>query len=233
MTSSARDSWLAFAQWVADTPLLRQGVSAPVSPSGGVPRHGVPQIPVMIDEAETDARSVLDLHGQALTTVVDRDALDGRMLHIFTDRERAGQYLEAAEAPLGQTTQRSEVRSPTRITSAAQALTAGVPPGGGVIELWEDINLGGCGWRVPEWEHVAFNYSTKWACGFLFWGWKNADKVVSSIDCVYSADLVNFFDMPNLSGSTLAVSPGVFRINDLTQLGWNDRISSQIAFYFS
>jgi hypothetical protein len=71
-----------------------------------------------------------------------------------------------------------------------------------------------------------------WGCGFLWWGWVNADNMVSSIDCLYSADVVVFFDFPALAGSTLFIGTGDFQIPDLVPYGWNDRISSQIALYF-
>jgi hypothetical protein len=231
MTSS-RDTWLAFAQWVADTPFLRRGESAQPSDGDIISRHGVPQMPVMIDEAESDGRSVLEFRGQALTTVIDDDALSGRMLHIFTSREQAAQYVEAAEAQIRQDGASSQLRRRQAVRSASQALTAGVPPGGGYIELYEHIDFAGCLWRILESEGVTFNYATKWTCGFLWWGWINADNVVSSIDCLYSADVVIFFDFPALAGSTLFVGTGDFQIPDLVPYGWNDRISSQLALYF-
>jgi hypothetical protein len=232
--ASSRDTWLAFAQWAADTPFFRRGESAQPSGEETISHHGVPQMPVMIDETETDPRSVLEFRGQALTTVVDDDAVSGRMLHIFTSREKAAQYVDAAEARIKKEGTSSQLRRREAIRSASQALTAGVPPGGGYIELYEDIDFAGCLWRILEagGAGVTFNYATKWACGFLFWGWINADKMVSSIDCFYSADVVFFFDTPNLAGTGLFIGTGAFQLPNLVQFGWDNRISSQLALYF-
>jgi hypothetical protein len=230
--TDSRDMWLAFAEWIADTPFLRRGESAQPSQGDIVPRHGIPQMPVMIDEAETDPRSVLEFRGQALTTILDEDAVSGRMLHIFTSREQASQYVDAAEARIKPEGTRSPLKQRPAVRSVSEALTAGVPPGGGYIELYANSDFSGCLWRILESDGVTFNYSTKWACGFLFWGWVNANKMVSSVDCLYSADVVFFFDMPALTGSTLFIATGNFQIPDLTAYGWNDRISSQLALYF-
>jgi hypothetical protein len=191
-------------------------------------------MPIMIDEVETDPNTVREFNGQPLVTVVDGDAQDGRMLHIFSSRLAAADYIEAREAPVKNATEAEVARqrsSNSSITSAKQALTAGPPPNGGFYEMYDLDDLGGCYWRILEWEGLTFNYSTKFACGFLWWGWISADNNVSSIDSYVSADHVFLWSLPYLSGSLLWIPTGTFRINRLSDFGWDNQISSQNVFY--
>jgi hypothetical protein len=224
-----------FAEWAAGTPMFRAGTSAQQRAVDVSMLHRPPRIPVMIDDVESDARAVRDFNGQPLITVYDGDAEARRMLHIFSTRTMAADYVEAAESPIGGLASqgsRPQRASNSRIRSARQALTAGPPPNGGVYEMYDLDDLGGCYWRILEWEGLTFNYSTKFACGFLWWGWISADGNVSSIDSYVSADHVFLWALPNLSGSLLWVPTGAFRINRLSDLGWDNRISSQNVLYF-
>ncbi|WP_146068905.1 hypothetical protein [Arthrobacter sp. ZGTC131] len=225
--SSAREAWLSFTTWLSDTPLMHAGVSAS-TPQLNINDHKPPGMPTMIDEQQVDPRSVYDLRGQPLTTVVDGDAQAGKMLHIFSSRRDAAAYVESREAPIND---QPRVRQ-SEIHSVSQALTAGPPPGQGFFELYANDDLDGCSWRILEWEGLTFNYSRKFACGFLFWGWISADNRVSSIDSYVSADHVFLWDFPNLAGSNLWIPTGAFRINSLSVFGWKNRISSQNVLYF-
>lgn len=100
MESNARHTWNGLAKWVASTPFLREGSSARPRETPLVNQHRVPTMPIMIDGSETDSRAVYDFMGRALITIVDGDALTGKMLHIFSNQGEAAAYVEAAEAPL-------------------------------------------------------------------------------------------------------------------------------------
>jgi hypothetical protein len=219
MRHSIRD----FFDSAAATPWLRNGQNAEPSKIELALSHKVPKMPLMIDEQETDLRAVHEFRGQTLVTVADGDALEGRMLHVFTSMKPAQDYLRAEESASGKNTSSSSAGSP--------GFTSGPPPFGGFQELYDLDGLDGCYWRLYEGvDNLTFNYSTKWACGFLFFGWITADNNVSSIDCYVSADQVHMFSLPNLMGSVL-IATGNFRINSLAALGWDNRISSQRAVY--
>ncbi|MFD3405374.1 hypothetical protein ACFWUU_32120 [Kribbella sp. NPDC058693] len=167
------------------------------------------------------------------------------MLHVFTERAGAMEYLESI-SPDGATVTLDEART----GSVAQAITAapknGVPSGGGYLDFYQYTDWGGCTWRMYEWEqHV--NLRDLWACGFLWWGWISADDRASSLDAAYSADLVIFFDRPfpeaafedwsnpaNALWIDMRALPNPYHlwIPNLHDLGWGDRISSQQSFYF-
>jgi hypothetical protein len=199
----------------------------------GLTTHKVPRIPIMIDESKEDPRSVREFTGKPLHTVVDDDALNGKNLQIFTCRDKAESFAKSLR-PKKRNIERSPKKSSDQVSVAQYALTAGIPPDGGYIELYEDVEFGGCSWRLLEYNrHAAGNYANLWSCGFLFWGWKNADNRISSMDVRLSADLVTFFDLPNLNfaGSTMWMS-GDSWVPSLVPLGWNDRISSHLFWYF-
>jgi hypothetical protein len=222
------NSLTSFAEWATQTPLFRKGVNAGPRLGEGL-IHKAPRIPTMIDDHEVDPRAVYDFQGQPLITVLDADALDEKMLHVFSTPRLADEYVNAREAPAEKAESQREVRR--RNVSGLVELTPGVPPFYGFFEMYDLDGLGGCYWRILEWENLTFNYNTKWACGFLAWGWISADNNVSSIDSYVSADQIRMFNLPNLAGSSLFVPTGNFRINSLGAFGWDNRISSQLAVY--
>ena len=193
----------------------------------GSANHKVPRMPIMIDQAKANPMDVRAFLGKPLHTVVDADAFDGKMLQVFTSKKTADEFARSSAAA-GKNKRRAGTPEPT--------LTPGVPPDGGYIELFEHVDFGGCSWYIPEpyHNHTVPNYADLWACGFLWWGWKNANNTVSSIDVLVSADLVTFFDLPgiDLSGSTLTV-PGDSWIPSLVPFGFNDRISSHLLWYLA
>lgn len=56
--------------------------------------HHVPLMPSTVDGSEEDPQAIKDLDGVPLHYVVDRPALDGWMLQVFTDTERAAEYAD-------------------------------------------------------------------------------------------------------------------------------------------
>ena len=190
----------------------------------GTRNHKVPRMPIMIDQTKADPRDVRAFFGKPLHTVADADALDGKMLQIFTSKETADGF--ARSSALTAKKKQSATPRPT--------LTPGVPPDGGYIELYEHINFDGCSWYVaePYHNHTVANYGDLW-CGALWWA-KNANNIVSSIDILVSADLVQFYDLINInpSGSTITFG-GDSWIPSLVDWGWNDRISSHLLWYLS
>jgi hypothetical protein len=197
----------------------------------GLRTHKVPRVPIMIDEKEVDPMLVREFTGHPLHTVVDTDGLKGKMLKIFTTKDKAlafSKHLPKKDEGLKE--QRSKLEG---VGTSQQALTAGIPPDGGYIELYEHVDFGGCAWRLLEYNnHTVANYGNLWACGFLWWGWKNANNTVSSIDVRVSADLVSFCDGPNINLSSAIWFPGDSWITNLVMFGWNDRISSHLLWYF-
>lgn len=195
----------------------------------GLPAHKVPRIPVMIDQASANPMDVREFTGQSLHTVVDQDALDGKMLQIFSNRGVAEEFARSLTRKKQPSTQNRQIKT----AKSKNMLTAGIPPDGGYLELYEHIDFAGCSWRLLEYNsHTVGNYGNLLACGFLWWGWKRADNTVSSFDVRVSADLVTFFDDVNInfSGSTIWV-PGDAWVPNLVQYGWNDRISSHLLWY--
>ena len=205
--------------------------------------HKVPRMPVMIDQQNADPTDVRDLTGTALHTVVDHDAIDGKMLNLFTSKIQAEEFARSIpqrKSSAYALSRREQQRSKLAATSAEAVKTAksaetAVPPDGGYMELYEHIDFDGCSWRLLEQDnHTVGDYSNLWACGFLWWGWKNANDVVSSMDITVSARFVVFFDAPNLDygdfTNTLWV-PGNSWVPNLVPHGWNDRITSHMLWY--
>ena len=203
----------------------------------GLAAHKVPRMPTMIDQTRADPRDVREFSGRPLHTVVDADALNGKMLQIFTNKD-------AARA-MAQSLPKKSSSLPPRVQSdgsgghaatSQQTLTAGVPPDSGYLELYEDVDFGGCLWRLLEQHsHTVGNYGNLWACGFLWWGWKSADNAISSFDIKVSADSVTFFDAINLDFGNFSNTlwmPGDAWVPNLVPFGWNDRISSHLLWYF-
>lgn len=202
------------------------------------PHHKVPRMPIMIDQEKADPMDIRDLMGTPLHTVIDPDSINGKMLQIFTNKEQAKEFALAIPKRKPSAFLNRKRKQETKQTATnQQALTAGVPPDGGYLDLYEHIDFRGCNWRLLEWNsHTVGNYGNLWACGFLWWGWKNANNIVSSMDVRVSADLVTFFDAPNLDygnfSNTLWV-PGDAWVPNLVPHGWNDRISSHMLWYLS
>lgn len=175
----------------------------------------------MIDEIEIHPYAVREFTGKPLYTVIDREALEGKMLHIFTEKGKAAAYCETV-GPSG-------LRAITPgYQSSSAALTGNVLPNQGYVEMYQHINWAGCTWRVLESALKAVvNFSGLWdCCGcFLFWGWTNADNQVSAIDVRISMNRLALAEFPNLGGNWLLV-PGDAWIPDLVPFGWNDRASS-------
>ena len=192
----------------------------------GLRKHKVPRMPIMIDQAKANPMDVRAFLGKPLHTVVDGDALDGKMLQIFTNNETAQAY---ARSSLASTKSRRQAATPQ------PTLTAGVPAGSGYIDLFEHIDFGGCEWHVPEANNgTVGRYADLW-CGILWWA-KNADNRVSSADVLVSADLVTFFDLEGINligGSATLTVPGDSWIPNFVDLGWNDRISSHLLWYIN
>ena len=203
-------------------------MNTPVTPGdsgcgcNGPRRHKVPRMPIMIDQAKANPMDVREFLGKPLHTVVDSDALDGKMLQIFTSDETAHAFAKSTAASR---------KSKRQLPPPQPALTPGVPVNHGYVDLFEHIEFGGCEWYIPEFFHngTVPNYGDLW-CGALWWA-KNANNRVSSMDILVSADLVWFFDLENINlpgGSATLLMPGDAWVPSLVDFGWNDRISSHI-----
>src|SRR3954453_22213284 len=86
----------------------------------GVRKHKVPRIPITIDQAKANPMDVRSFLGKPLHTVVDEDALNGKMLQIFTNNETAESFARSSVTSRKSKRQRPPIQ-PT--------LTPGVPVG--------------------------------------------------------------------------------------------------------
>ena len=219
---------------------MMNAMMAPMSPmfspearfcdSNDLAVHKVPKLPIMIDQMEANPMDVREFTGRPLHTVLDQDALNHKMMQLFTTQESAEKY--ARSLPAQKAKSGSKKQKPVGTSQAS--LTAGVSPDGGYLELYEHIDFGGCRWRLLEYNsHTVGNYSNLLACGFLWWGWNNANNKISSLDIRVSADWVTFFDGINVNFSTGTIwMPGDSWVPNLVPFGWNDRISSHFLWYF-
>jgi hypothetical protein len=169
--------------------------------------HQVPRIPLLIDGKETERGAIRQLNGRPLHTVIDQDALDGKALHVFSNRDEAEQYYRGHMIP----------GSP--------------PPGTGYMDLYEAEYWGGCSWQVLERSNYPGDFRKLWACGFLWWWWRNPDKNVRCVDFWTGATTVILCSGYNLGGSWLWL-PGTAWVESLAPYGWNNRASSMLWMYF-
>ena len=174
--------------------------------------HKVPGIPISIDDNKANPGDVRDFMGKPLHTVLDPDALEGKLLRIFSDKEKAESYCL-------ETVARMNPHNPP-------------PPGGGYLDLYEHDWFGGCGWRFLESDFNIGDFTKYWGCGFLWWGWKNLNDITTSVDCYTSGrSVVVLAEHINLGGSWLWI-PSPSWITNLGIYGWNDIASSAMLMYF-
>jgi hypothetical protein len=227
--------------------LQARGVDA--SPRDGELTHRAPQLPVLLDgKTRVEPGAVRRFAGQPLHTVVDTEAAQGEVLRVYTDQEKAKEYLsglkiEDPEAPgspnLGLRSTQPDARSQSGphppISGGSNGPPGGVPPNSGYIDLYEHVDWGGAVWRVREWERVTVPDFTKdlKCCGFLAWGWVNANDKASSVDCMVSgnAPWVVLWEHINQGGSSIGIW-GRSMVSSLVPYGWNDRASSLQIWYF-
>jgi hypothetical protein len=178
---------------------------------------------------------------------VDTEAAEGEVLRVFTDQEKAKEYLSGLKLPDVEAPGspdrgiRPEPQDPRSQSSAhppisgGQEPPGGVPPDSGYIDLYEHTDWGGAVWRVREWEHkTVADFSTDlMCCGFLAWGWVSANDMASSVDCMVSgnAPFVVLFEDADLMGSSIGIW-GRSMVPSLVPYGWNDRASSLQIWYF-
>jgi hypothetical protein len=206
--------------------------------------HRLPTLPIVIDGKRAHPSAIRRHAGRALHTVVDHDALAGEVLQVFTDREKAEEHIKdqtfaEPEAP-GEPLMRlrdpelDADGSPLPVAGGSDGPPGGVPPDGGYVDLYEHQDWGGCTWRVLEWEHKTVrDYRDLWACGFLAWGWRNANDQITCIDAMISgAKPMLVLAEHILLGGSWIWFPGRAFVPSLVPYGWNDRASSQMILYF-
>ncbi|HKR20974.1 MAG TPA: hypothetical protein VJS17_00215, partial [Pyrinomonadaceae bacterium] len=71
--------------------------------------HKVPRMPIMIDQAKANPLDVRAFVGKPLHTVLDADALDGKMLQLFTSDKTAQAF---AKSSLAATKKRRQAATP-------------------------------------------------------------------------------------------------------------------------
>jgi hypothetical protein len=195
--------------------------------SSGAIVHRVPQVPIMIDEKECDPRTVHDLDGIPLHTMLDGDALEGKMLKIFSNPLQARDFVRSGSLTVPDSMQPNysvgslSMLNPPPLGSGAQPYSYSF---NGFIELYEHVDLGGCMWRFIK--PTVEDFTKEWACGFLWWGHKNLNDVTSSLD-VAIVNAAEFVLCEHIwwGGSWLHMPPKV-RVYNLVPFGWNDKASS-------
>ncbi|GII75966.1 hypothetical protein Sru01_09480 [Sphaerisporangium rufum] len=191
-------------------------------------RHRVPGIPVVLDGEAVEPAAVLELQDRPLHTVLDPAALAGESLRVFTGIDRARAYaldLASADEAVQSEGPPRPPGSPIRGGSGCRVAGGGtnpLPADAGVVEFYEHIDLGGCGWRVPDSQTGVADLTKVVACGFLWWGWKSADQRISSLDVTTSYSSITLQVTPFPEDGTLWV-PHRARVNSLVDYGWNDR----------
>jgi hypothetical protein len=225
-----------------------QGKGIDASPRSHELTHKPPQLPVLLDgKNRLDPLAIRRFAGRPLFTVVDQEAVEGEVLRVFTDKETAREYMsglrfdepDAPGAPdVSLRRDRPSAGSPGSqyppVAGGSDGFPGGVPPDGGFINLFEHVDWGGCQWRILEWERkTVADFTQFWACGFLFWGWVNANNTISSLDCMVSGQSpwVTLWDLTNLGGSGIGIW-GRSMPSSLVPFGWNDRASSLQIWYF-
>jgi len=106
--------------------------------------HKVPRMPIMIDQVQTDPRDVREFTGRPLHTVLDADALDGKMLQIFTSKEKIEAFVRSL--PTGK--QSSTPKTQKQTGTAQAALTDGIPPDGGYMKILTSAGACGGSWNI-------------------------------------------------------------------------------------
>jgi hypothetical protein len=203
--------------------VFRPGFDANRPPDAIV--HKPPQMPIMIDNTEASPNVVREFYGHPLYTVVDSEALDEKMLRIFTSRQQAEGYCR-------QLIDNQDPFWVRRDTFRAASSTAVAPPGFGYVELYEHTGFNGCVWRLLD-NHNVGDFRTVVACGFLGTAWFgiNADNKVSSVDSV-SGWTVTVLCSGILLGGAWLFLPGDAFVPSLVPFGFNDIASSMLFLQF-
>jgi hypothetical protein len=213
-----------------------------------------PRMPLSIDGSEEDPRSIIELDGVRVHYVLDEDAMNGKMLNVFTNQGDAEKYfagtITRSLAPRRRHAKKAATPEETAAAitpvnpklfaasttsfAAAASYPGGVPTGGGYLDFYEHIDWGGCCWRMLESGKLNWNLDQLMACGFMWWGWISADTKVSCVDARLSGEKPMYIlcDQRNLGGNWFW-APGRSFIKSLVDFGWNDRARSSHVMYFS
>jgi hypothetical protein len=217
--------------------LQGRGQSFVISPSGRRRTkpsiHKPPLMPLAIDGKEVAPESIQDFNGHPLYTVLDRGAQDKMMLQVFSDIGQAMEYCKRIASDPAARWSSDDLHS-RRLVSSPIPMSSHIPPGGGYVDLYDDVYQGGTSWRLLEWDGNEGDFAKVCSSG-IYIGWPvngcfpgiNADNRASSVDCRISLTHVVLADGINLGGSWL-VLPAVGIFNDLNLYSWNDRASSMM-----
>ena len=196
------------------------------SPAEEEIRHSVPRMPISIDGEEVDPRVVAELDGVPLYSVVDKDAVEGKMLHIYTERDRAKDHI------------RSWDPNTWRLAQAASPLLSALTmpsPGKGFIRFCKHIYLQGRSWVLYEPDLTENDFRDLKSGGtsvkvfgkmLLSWGKEDAnDKVSSFIVHASIKGVLVLYEHIRAGGSEKWFLGNHIEM-DLRKYGWNDRASS-------
>jgi hypothetical protein len=183
--------------------------------------HKVPRRPIRLDGDSCQPRIVQKFDGHPLYWVLDKTALEGGEVSVFTRPDHAKQFRDSLpRAPEDAPSSKNE------IGVSAQALTAGVTLSGYVV-LHEHINFGGDSWlfwagwgNIPDFTRVypPLGYSI--------------NDLVSSVDTNIRANPPGVLPWTvlhehiNFAGSQLWIPNDIGLVDDLRVHGWNDIASS-------
>lgn len=194
--------------------------------------HRVPTVPFTIDGERGRPIDLVRLRDRPLHTVV-RAGDDGEFqqaCELYTSddtlRQGLGDLVEKQQALL----QQPAPPVPGQF-STFQKIGLGIYLD---LHLYQHVGFGGCEWEFTDQDHTLYllNFGVDFACGFLWWGWKQLDNQASSIIVSTGLPLAALYDDWYNGGQAYIMvlndnggSWGGYSTN-LVPYGWNDRASS-------
>lgn len=190
--------------------------------------HKVPRRPIRLEGDRCQSRIVQRFDGHPLYWVLDKNALEGGEISVFTRPDTAKLFRDtlfmASEEILS---------NKNEISESGQVLTEGFMSGGyffgGYVDLYEHINYQGVRWtfwaswgNIPDFTKV---FPTLW------WT-SNINDRVSSVDSNIKANPPGtlpwtvLYEHINFEGSQLWIPNGLGLVDSLVDYGWNDIASS-------
>ena len=188
--------------------------------------HGIPAVPFTIDDEKGNPLDLASLRDRPLHTVVSLDdGTDKPEIRIFTDQESSVSALRELSSA------HTDVKEEGLSVAAAARSRLGVDLD---LTIWEHIDLTGCGWEFHTDTDISVltNFDNAWACGFLWWGWKQLGTNASSFMVAIGWPYFGFWDRGgNSIGWALHPPSGLSTlwsgyVSNLVHFGWNDRAIS-------
>jgi hypothetical protein len=209
-------------------------VLAPVHkfPGDCVPTHKPPTVPLKIDGAPADPDDVLDFDGTPLYYVAEPTGAMDFSLQAFQQKDKAIELWESLQPrrPPGATDEWKPGEPIPRWLFPS--LVEEAPIGSGLSPIpyclaYEHPDFEGAEWKI-RFNQGQSNLANKHMSGLLA-GWTSWDEQISAI-VTNRYHRLELWECSRQRGSLLLIPPACF-VEDLTPLGWDNRISC--AFYWA